>query len=988
MADDDIHRNLQFGPFELSSRARVLRREGAVLPLGSRALDLLIYLAERPGEVIAKQELIDHVWPDVTVEEGSIRVHVAAIRKALGDGQFGNRYIANIKGRGYSFVGTVVSLADGTESRNAKFRQQGRLPARPIMMIGRETVVSEVSDKLRNERFVTLLGPGGIGKTTIALAVGRAVAEEFGGKVHFVDLESLTDPRHVAAAVATSLGLELKSKDPGLELVDLARSRRLLVILDSCEHVIETVALLAEQLYQETEQVYLLTTSRELLKVEGEHCCRVLPLDFPPDGSEQTAHAVLRYPAVQLFVRRVAARAGNVVLTDEEAPFVAEMCRKLDGMPLAIELAAGQVAALGLKNTVSRLVSRLELLRLSHRTANPRHRTLKAALDWSYDLLSDAERIVFRRVAPFVGYFTLDGARHVAGELGVGTAEIFDAIAGLVEKSLLATRINETQAQYRLLDTTRAYALEKLEEHAEADVVFRRHAEYVAGYLESQRSAPLALLKVERGAGYSSPSGGIRPAPEWSFGPHGDGQIATGLAAASTHSSQLGNIRAALEWSFGPNGDDEIATRLAAASTQRFLELSLLIECRMWAERAIARLGDQHKNSRRELEISTSLSLALMHSEGSSEPVRKAFSRALDVAAIQGDFAYEMQLLSGLSRYYRWTTDINAALDIASRSKEVALKTGNHDDMALAEAMLGAAHHLAGNHLVALEHFESGLSHSASGWRFRAGQHLFDHSSLLLVGMARCLLFRGLLDRSLDYAKRAIEEGEKSDHPATLCRSLSLVLPVYLALADSRRSGQYIAQLTELAAAYSLKPYRAVATGLRGRWLLLQNDLREGVPLLKRAVEELHAQRHDSLNMDFVCDLAAGLIAMGEHQEALTMVIDAIDVQHRGGKLLYMPTLFRMKGLILASRSAEDYLEAEGSLLSAIDWAKRQSAGLFELMAATDLAVLLVKQDRLPEACKHLSAALDRTPAGIVSPTHERARQILSQLQSSTKAVG
>jgi tetratricopeptide (TPR) repeat protein len=209
-----------------------------------------------------------------------------------------------------------------------------------------------------------------------------------------------------------------------------------------------------------------------------------------------------------------------------------------------------------------------------------------------------------------------------------------------------------------------------------------------------------------------------------------------------------------------------------------------------------------------------------------------------------------------------------------------------------------------------------------------------------------------------------------------------------LALADSRRSEQYIAQLTELAAAYSLKPYRAVATGLRGRWLLLQNDLREGVPLLKRAVEELHAQRHDSLNMDFVCDLAAGLIAMGEHQEALTMVIDAIDVQHRGGKLLYMPTLFRMKGLILASRSAEDYLEAEGSLLSAIDWAKRQSAGLFELMAATDLAVLLVKQDRLPEACKHLSAALDRTPAGIVSPTHERARQILSQLQSSTKAVG
>ena len=482
MADVDVHRNLQFGPFELSSRERVLRRDGVVLPLGSRALDILIHLAKRPGEVIAKQELIDHVWSDVTVEEGSLRVHVAAIRKALGDGQFGNRYIANIKGRGYSFVGTVVPFAGSTESRNDKFRYQGRLPVRPIMMIGRETLVSEVSDKLRNERFVTLLGLGGIGKTTIALAVGRAVAEEFGGNVHFVDLESLTDPRHVVGAVATSLGLALKSNDTGLELVDLVRSRKLLLILDSCEHVIEAVALLAEQLYQETEEVYLLTTSRELLKVEGEHCCRVLPLDFPPDGSGQTANAVLRYPAVQLFVRRVA-RAGSVVLTDEEAPFVAEMCRKLDGIPLAIELAAGQVAAIGLKNTVARLVSQLELLKLSHRTAVPRHRTLKATLDWSYDLLSDAERIVFRRVAPFVGHFTLEAARNVAGELGTGTGEIFDAIAGLVEKSLIATRIDETQAQYRLLDTTRAYALEKLEEHAEVDVVLRRHAEYVAGYL-------------------------------------------------------------------------------------------------------------------------------------------------------------------------------------------------------------------------------------------------------------------------------------------------------------------------------------------------------------------------------------------------------------------------------------------------------------------------------------------------------------------------
>jgi DNA-binding winged helix-turn-helix (wHTH) protein len=174
---DGLRKNLQFGPFELSIRERVLRRDGVALPLGDRALDILSYLAERPGEVVAKRELMDHVWSDVTVEEGTIRVHVAAIRKALGDGQFGNRYIANIKGRGYSFVGAVVPFGGGTESRNAKFRHQRRLPVRPIMMIGREAVLSEVSHRLREERF----GPGSIGKTTVALAVGRAAAEEFSG---------------------------------------------------------------------------------------------------------------------------------------------------------------------------------------------------------------------------------------------------------------------------------------------------------------------------------------------------------------------------------------------------------------------------------------------------------------------------------------------------------------------------------------------------------------------------------------------------------------------------------------------------------------------------------------------------------------------------------------------------------------------------------------------------------------------------------------
>jgi predicted ATPase/DNA-binding winged helix-turn-helix (wHTH) protein len=954
MSSDNVRTTLKFGPFELSTRERVLRRDGVVLPLGSRALDILIYLAERPGEVIGKKQLIDQVWSDVNVEEGSLRVHVAAIRKALADGQFGNRYVANVQGRGYSFVGEVDRLENNVIDKRDRAQNEVGPPVQLLRMIGREAVLDDVKDRIRNDRFVTLLGPGGIGKTTVAVAAGHAMAEEFNGGVHFVDLGSLTDPRHVPAAVGTSLGLALKAKDATAELLDAVRSKRLLIILDSCEHLIDTVASLAERLFHEATQVHVLATSRELLRVEGEYCYRILPLDFPPD-SLQTRNAMLRYPAIQLFVERVAAKGGNFVLTDAEAPYVAEMCRKLDGVPLAIELAAGRVAALGIKNTITSLVSRLELLKLGRRTSVPRHRTLRATLDWSYDLLSDIERIVFRRIAPFVGHFTLEGAQYVVGEFGSSDGEIFDAIAGLVEKSLLTTRIDETQVLYRLLDTTRAYALEKLELHTEPDTVLLRHAQYITEHLESRRAPLAALSRAERVAFYSG---------------------------------QLGNVRAALEWSFGPHGDDEIATRLAAASTQLFLELSLMIECQVWAERAIARLGDQHSNTPREMEIYAALPLALMHTEGSNQRVREGFYRALDVAVKQQDLACELRFLSGLFLYARWTVDINGALDIATRSKKVASQTQDPDDMALAESMLGAVNHLAGNHPVAQKHFETGLRYSASGSRFRAGQYLFHHSSLLLVGMARSLLYRGLFDQARAYAKVALEEGEKSDHPATLCRTLSLILPVYLTLADYQLAERYIAQLTDLSASGSLKPYRAVAAGLRGQWLLLQNDLSGGIPLLKRALQELEDQRHEMLNMDFVCDLSAGLVATGKHEEALTLIVNALEVQQRGGKYLYVPALLRMKGLTLASRSAEDHAEAESNLLSSIDWARRQSASLYELKSASDLAELLLLQARVPEAYRHIRTALNGTPEEINSPVHKRARQILAQLQSGAEAAG
>jgi tetratricopeptide (TPR) repeat protein len=225
--------------------------------------------------------------------------------------------------------------------------------------------------------------------------------------------------------------------------------------------------------------------------------------------------------------------------------------------------------------------------------------------------------------------------------------------------------------------------------------------------------------------------------------------------------------------------------------------------------------------------------------------------------------------------------------------------------------------------------------------------------------MARCLLYRGLLDQALDYADLAIDEGRKSGRPAILCRALVLVFPVFLASGNAERSVQCVGQMADLSASYSLMPYPTLAVGQRGQLLVLQGKIEDGIPLLRQALKELHAQRYEMLSMDFICELGAGLMTTGDHGTALTLIVNALDVQQHAGKFLHMPNLLRMKGLVLASRSIEDHAEAEQSLLSSIGWAKRQSATLIELKAANDLAELLLKQGRMPEAYKHLSAALD-----------------------------
>ena len=355
---------VSFGPFSLVVSERILTREGVALQLGARTLDTLIALVSRPNQPIGKRELMARVWPDVTVDEGSLRFHIAELRKALGDGKDGARYITTFAGRGYCFVAPISRANDGGSGRvpDAGSLPRTNLPSRLIRMVGRADGILMLSSQLTAARFVTIAGAGGVGKTTIAVAVGHDLMTAFAGAVLFVDLGALSDPRLLATPLASMLGLSVQSADPTPSLIAYLRDKRILLILDNCEHLIEAAAALAERIFAAAPQVHILTTSREPLRVEGEHVYRLGPLAFPPDDPELTAAAALTFPAIQLFVERAAASGARLDLSDEDAAIVASICRKLDGVALAIELAAGRVETYGLQQTAALLEERLSLL--------------------------------------------------------------------------------------------------------------------------------------------------------------------------------------------------------------------------------------------------------------------------------------------------------------------------------------------------------------------------------------------------------------------------------------------------------------------------------------------------------------------------------------------------------------------------------------------------------------------------------------------------
>ncbi|MGF6488942.1 ATP-binding protein [Pseudomonas frederiksbergensis] len=464
---------LRFGPYAFHLHQRLILDGDRALRMGGRALDILQVLLERAGSVVSKDALIAHVWPTSVVEEINLRVHIAALRRALGDGQNGQRYIVNIPQRGYSFIAPVQRDETGSPVLvETEHKPQHNLPARLTPVIGRDSIVGSVARQLPVRRLMTLIGPAGIGKTTVALRVAELLLQHYCDGVWRVDLAAIDDPGQLVEHLSRTLELDVGGA--ALE------QRHALVVLDNCDHLLECCRAVVDDLLASAPRLSILATSREPLGAAGETLLRLPALAVPPASAIYNVAEAMGYSAVQLLVSRARARQQGFALRQQDLKAVREICRRLDALPLAIELAAAQIDALALVGLQAQLGNCFQLLTQGRRTAVPRHQSLKAALDWSYEQLSPLEQTVLQRLAVFKMAFTLDTAIGVISCALLLPASLVEGVESLARKSLLSVEQSSGVTRYRFLNTTRAYALEKLDDSGYLRACELRYEGYIS----------------------------------------------------------------------------------------------------------------------------------------------------------------------------------------------------------------------------------------------------------------------------------------------------------------------------------------------------------------------------------------------------------------------------------------------------------------------------------------------------------------------------
>jgi len=937
-----------FGSFRLIPAQRVLFEDGKPLRLGGRALDILISLVESAGETIGKDQLIARTWPDTVVDEGALRVHVAALRKALGEGRAGKRYIANIQGRGYSFI-APVTREQRQPTNGAAVR--GNLPSSLTRIVGRDDIIAALTTQLARRRFLTIVGPGGIGKTTVAIAVAETLRTSYRDGVWFVALASLADPDLVPSSLGAVLGISLPRVNPVFGLTAWLRDKHALIVLDSCEHVIGAAAALAEAVLKTAPRVHILATSREPLRAEGEQLHRLPSLEVPPASGNLAPDDALRYSAVQLFADRAMATDGFSLL-DADVSAVLEICRRLDGVPLALELAAARVDAFGVKGLAARLDDRFAVLTKGRRTALPRHQTLRAAIDWSYDLLPEIEQVVFRRLAVFRGSFTMEAAAAVAVDERIKAADVIEGVVNLVGKSLIMTDLGGNITYFRLLDTTRSYALDKLTDRGEAEQAARRHAEFFRDLI-----APAV------------PGSQLQPAVE----------------DVARYGREIDNVRAALDWAFSPVGDPSIGAVLTAAYVPVWLNFALMAECTERTERALDSLElDLNLSARLKMQLHIALGDALLHSAGFVERTGMVLAEALETAERLDDVVSQLRALWAMWSYRFNIGENRAAQPLAERFSHLARHAGDRADVLVGDRLVGTTMHYSGGQPQARYHLQRVLDLyiAPSDQRHTMWFH-HDQRVMARTALARVLSLQGSLDQAIHNAQTSLVDAQAMDHILSVCYALGeAVCPIALMTGDLAAAERSVAMLNDMVTKHGVTVYKSLGPHLEGELLIRRGEFAAGSTVLRAALGRLPtAGGVKRRNSWFLGVLAEGLAGAEQLTEALATIDEALAQADRSGQHWCITELYRVKGELLLQEAGDQSIPAaEDCLQRALGIAQEQGALFWELRAALSLARLRIRRDQQDDARRILAPVYDQFTEGFETADLKQARALLEQL--------
>ncbi|TWF59084.1 ATP-binding protein [Neorhizobium alkalisoli] len=933
-----------FGPFRFSPERQLLSRDGLPVRIGGRALDILTLLVRHPGDVVSKSELIAFCWPSTYVEESNLKVNVASLRKILTEGSE-EPFIATVAGRGYRFVSHVQTEHSEPDPVRVAAKQW-KPTLKPQDVIGRAEEIDSLTAMLRDTRCLTIVGSGGIGKTTVALALAHNVLADYAQGVSFIDMSTVGDEQYATAAIAARLGARQRSDDTLSELVALLHDSEMLLILDNCEHLSPIISSIVMRLLEALPNLRILATSREPLFIPSEQLYRLPGLVAPGPNQGGTATEAAEFSAVKLFVARASGRQ-EYTLNDADAPLVSAICRRLDGIPLAIELAASKTFAYGLPTLDAMLEQKFLLLSNGERTAPLRQQTLLATLDWSYRLLSEEEATLLRFLSVFAGRFRMEDAAVMAGVIPYDLAQTIDGIERLTSKSLICAEYQDGLQSYRLLESTRAFAAERLLDAGEHDDALRRHA--------------LSMLAVfEKAAGESE----SRDKGEW----------------MAEYAHRLDDARNAMDWAFGPKGDRMLGIRLTIATIPLWYELSALNEMQTRVDCAL-RATRECATRPKELimKLVAARASGLVFAQHLPLDTESAWRECYELAIEIGDTKYEIMGLWGLSSFLLYTGKPLEAL--AGLHRLVGLSEAQADSFAVDEAhrMMATAEIYIGEVATARQRLERlaarhrRLSDPARFARFHSERGVGVRCTLSLA-----LWASGEPSRAMQVARAAVERAKVSGHVVSQWNALAVFsVPISFWSGDYIAAEEFLLAAEECGKMEDVGAWREVCRFFRSA-LRAKRQEPGAIAELKSRLKEMMEARQVLRAPMYHAMVAEALLDCNCVSEAQAMAQVAHSLAIQQDAHWCMPEIMRIIALTELQLGSPE--KAEQQLGHAISKAASMGVLTLELRAALSLSIKLIEDGRDEEAHDLLNTICAKFPRSESFADLTRARGLLLNL--------